>query len=271
MAFGSYLSRMHRILGRSNKVTQFAVRVRNQANAIVSAHLSGIESPTANGEYALVDLVAPKALNFVDVGGNIGNWSSRFIARMAQHPTGLIVEANSQCSAALRSRFKEYAAVTILDAALSDYSGTSTFFEGEGPTSVLSSLTPVAMDASSMIARSVSVSTLDIEIAKLGWKNISMLKIDAEGHDYFVLRGARRLLSEKLVDFVQFECNSTWGSMGVNIVAAVNYLTSLGYQVFQLLPNGLRVIDVEFYGSCGSANWVALHERSPDIGLDIFR
>lgn len=266
----SLLGRLHRVIGRSSTAVRIAVKVRNQANAVVSAHFSGVELPIENGEYAFIDLAAPGAMNFIDVGANVGDWSARFLERMGRARAGLIVDANSKCIDKLRARFGKHADVTILDAALSDYCGTSTFFEGAGTETALSSLTPVALGNSSMTPRCVPVTTLDNEVAKLGWKKVSMLKIDAEGHDFFVLRGARRLLAEKRIDFVQFECNSAWNPVGVNIVAAAAFLNSMGYKLFQLQSAGLRAIDVGYFRDCGSANWVALHEGSPDIGLRIY-
>ena len=263
------LGHVHRSIGHSSAVTEIAVKLRNQANALVSAHFSGIESPAENGEYALIDRVAPAALNFIDVGANAGHWSARFKERMRLSGSGLAVDANAQCIEALRKRFGGEASVKILDAALSDYCGTATFFQGADTASALSSFTNVALGVGTMTPRVVSVSTLDQEVAILGWDNVSMLKIDAEGHDFFVLRGARDLLSKKRIDFIQFECNSAWNAVGVSIVAAASYLEGLGYRMYQLQPDRLRAIDVRHYRECGDANWVALHDGSPDVGLEI--
>jgi len=267
MPLNSYLGRMHKFLGRSTMITRIAVKARNQASAVISAHFSDVDGPAENGEYALIDLIAPDADNFIDVGGNVGEWSARFLSRMTGVRQGLIVDANSDCVHTLRKRFGEYRNVRILDAALSDYSGNSRFFEAPGSASALSTLTTPSRKMSAVMARSVRVTTLDDEVAALGWDRVSMLKIDAEGHDLFVLRGARQLLSERKVDFVQFECNSTWYPVGVSIVAANAFLESVGYRIFQLAREGLRTIDIDYYGSCGSANWVAIHDRSPERGL----
>lgn len=269
IAMRGVLGRLHRLAGRSGAAARLAVKLRNQANAVVAAHLSGVESPAANGEYALIDLVAPSAVTFIDVGANAGDWSARFLERTGRSCAGLVVDANSRCVEALRARFAGRAGLKVLDAAMSDYCGSATFFEATGTASALSSLTEVGAEAGAMAPRLVRVTTLDEEVASLGWSRVSMLKIDAEGHDFFVLRGARRLLSEKRVDFVQFECNSTWNAVGVSIVAAAAFLASLGYRLFQLQPAGVRPVDVAYFRDCGSANWVALHEKSPDVGLRI--
>jgi FkbM family methyltransferase len=277
MALQNQLARIHNLLGQSNTITKFALKIRNQANAIVGAHFSGLDDPALNGEYALIDIVAPAAVNFIDVGANKGNWSSRFVARM-KTPCGLIVDANSRCIESLRAKFRNNPDLTIVHAALSDYCGENIFYEGEGDFGISpsahsahSAFTPFGHPLTSFIKKRSIVSTLDDEVKKLGWTNVSMLKIDAEGHDFFVLRGARKLLEQKRIDFVQFECNFTWNATGINIVAAVRYLAEFDYQVFQLRAEGLRAIDTDKYGSsCGSANWLAFHPQSPNLPLRIF-
>jgi len=261
---------MHNFLGRSRRVTQLALKIRNQANAVVASHFSGIEHPAKNGEYVLADLIAPTADNFIDVGANVGNWSSRFISQM-NAPRGLLVDANSRCIEALQKKFQDYRELTILHSALSDYCGETSFFEGDGDASAVSSFTPAREYPTAwFVKKPTAVSTLDREVKKLGWSRVSMLKIDAEGHDYFVLRGARNLFEQKQIDFVQFECNSAWAPVGVTIVAAVRFLADFGYRTFQLHANGLRAVDVETYGSCGSANWLAFHDGSPRLPLRIY-
>lgn len=149
--------------------------------------------------------------------------------------------------------------------ALSDYRGESVFHESAANATASSSLSPLGGSHSS-VDTLVAVSTLDDEVEKLGWPKVSMVKIDAEGHDFFVLRGARKLLGRKQIDFIQFECNSTW--IGINIAAAAGYLAEFGYQTLQLCRHGLRMADTDRYGSCGiGGNWLAFHPRSPSLPL----
>ena len=273
MQLRSGLGHIHAILGRSNTLTRLARHIRNQANCVVSSHFSeingSISDPRRYNEYRLIDLIAPSARNFIDVGANIGLWSSRFIAAMKQPAIGLVFEPNLECFEKLRIEHANHGGVKVLRAAISDYIGTATFYEDKA-NSEFSSLSPHDACYGSPIrarASQVPVTTLDREVIALGWDSVSMIKIDAEGEDLFSLRGARQILKDKIVDFVQFECNSTWH--GVTIVAAVKYLESLGYMTFQLHPNGLRAVDVDYFGECGSANWLAFHEGSPEVGLKI--
>lgn len=273
MPLKNHMHRIHHLLGKSHAVTKFAGRIRNQASAVVASHFTDMyppawnADPAVNGEYSLIDVVAPTAHNFVDIGANVGIWSSRFVERM-KVPCGLIVDGSLQCFEILQAKFSGLRDLTVLHAALSDYRGESIFYEDEGKTRASSSLSPPSRSSPSG-GRLVNVSTLDDEVEKLGWTKVSMVKIDAEGHDFFVLRGGRKLLVQKKIDFVQFECNSTW--VGINIAAAVHYLAEFGYQTFQLCRGGLRKIDTDRYGSCGiGGNWLAFHAEGPNLPLRRF-
>ncbi len=130
----------------------------------------------------------------------------------------------------------------------------------------LSSLSAANVGTSAAPPRIVPLVTLDSELEKWGWDRVSVLKIDVEGHDYFVLRGARQLLQRRRIDLVQFECNSTWAATGVTLSAAINFLREFGYRVLHLRPAGLFAVDfARFSGDLGYGNWVAFHEGSVEL------
>jgi hypothetical protein len=71
----------------------------------------------------------------------------------------------------------------------------------------------------------VQVTTLEAEIDRLGWPTIDYLKIDAEGYDFHVLSGARRLLECKRIALGQFEYGTAWVSAGSTLTYAVKRLS----------------------------------------------
>jgi FkbM family methyltransferase len=267
------LGRLHGLLGRSSSVARFARNVRNQANAIVGVYTSEIEGPNSetnksrHNEFAIIDRVAPQAANFIDVGANVGWWSSQFISRMTRQPTGLIVEPSTESLKTLHAEFDRYPDVKVIAAAMSDYCGSATLYENT-LNSQWSSLAPIHEPRHVIRKDMVPITTLDQEVATLGWDRVSFVKIDAEGEDYFCLRGARSILLDKRVDFIQFECNHTW--KGITILAAVKFLQEFGYQTFQQHPEGLRALDVNYW-EYGGGNWLAFPDRAPDLGLRIVR
>lgn len=76
----------------------------------------------------------------------------------------------------------------------------------------------------------VETVTLDQECRSL--ERIDVLKIDAEGADTLVLRGAAELLGRQAIDHIFFEQNLTrMRALGVEPAAAAQFLSSFGYEV----------------------------------------
>ncbi len=88
------LGRLHAWLSSSPSLVDLAVKVRNQANAIVATHFSRLSvstDPAVNGENRLVEFVASQAENFIDVGANEGEWSAHFLAHSRAKVPALIL------------------------------------------------------------------------------------------------------------------------------------------------------------------------------------
>jgi hypothetical protein len=103
------------------------------------------------------------------------------------------------------------------------------------------------------------VTTLDEELAARGIAEVDLLKIDAEGYDLHVLRGAERCLAARAVAVVQFEYNRPWLFARSTLGEALRLLEDHGYEVHLLRRDGLHAFDYdrerEFFGY---ANFVAL-------------
>lgn len=89
----------------------------------------------------------------------------------------------------------------------------------------------------------VFLTTLDSFVKNNNIDKISLLKIDTEGNEFPILKGAERLLKEKKIDFIQIE----FGEMNV----ASRYffkdfydLLNHSYYLYRLLPNDLLPINV---------------------------
>ena len=66
---------LHRLLGRSGTAAKIAALIRNQANCVIAYHLGESPHSEENGEFSLVNHLAPHISSFIDVGANIGDWS----------------------------------------------------------------------------------------------------------------------------------------------------------------------------------------------------
>jgi FkbM family methyltransferase len=171
----------------------------------------GANDPRTNGEYWLLErlVLASEAapILLLDIGANRGDWTAEAL-RVGARTANVHVhsfEPSRATRSLLMKRFAGNAAVTIHASAMSDRHGTATFYasdEGAGT----NSLSPV----SGPHAEVVSVTTVDDFLRQSRLDAVSMMKIDAEGYDPLILRGAEAALGRGLIDLVQFEYNWRW-------------------------------------------------------------
>jgi FkbM family methyltransferase len=121
--------------------------------------------------------------------------------------------------------------VTVVPLAVSDREQKDIpFFTSEESTGI-SSLS--AFRSSHCHTARVSVSTLAIELAQRDFDHVDFLKIDAEGYDFFVLRGFPWVQSRwhPRVILCEFEDSKTTG-LGYQWNEMAGFLQALGYVVF---------------------------------------
>lgn len=83
-----------------------------------------------------------------------------------------------------------------------------------------------------ILKHKVKIETLDDFCNINGINSIDYLKIDVEGHEFEVLKGAKKYLSENKICAGQFEFGSTFDDSGVNIVDIIEYLALFSYSVY---------------------------------------
>lgn len=254
---GPLFDSIHRALGRRRTPARLAIKLRNQCRSVIKYHLGGNPDPLTNGEAWLVRQVAPQSLTFVDVGANVGNWADLFLQSAPDDCRGLLFDPSDVAFEKLSARFGQSESVQLIKAALGDRAGELPFWEepGGGETS---SLSPHG-GRRGFVEKIVTVRTLDEEVEERRWGNVDFVKVDAEGHDLHVLRGASGLLSRQRIRVVQFEYGEFWSSAGSTLAAALNLLRSFRYQVFLLKATGLHELDYGLYGEYYSySNYVAV-------------
>ena len=146
------------------------------------------------------DVIAPLRLEtIVDVGGNVGQFS--LLAR-ALHPNARIYAFEPLPDAAARYR-RVFAAdrnVTLFQAAISPEAGTATMHVSASADS--SSLLPISARQSELFPGTEEVGVTDVEAGPLSdfvsaedLRAPALLKIDVQGFELEVLRGAGDLLA----------------------------------------------------------------------------
>src|SRR5262249_51869964 len=94
----------------------------------------------------------------------------------------------------------------------------------------------------------VKVCRLDTELAARNVTQVDVLKIDAEGHDFFVMLGAGSYIAAQRISLLQFEYNSPWIDAGATLTRAFDFLESNGYKVRILLDSARDELDIRTTG-----------------------
>jgi FkbM family methyltransferase len=203
--------------------------------------------PACNGERMVQETVlryanpARKTVVF-DVGANIGDWTCA-ILEQAKDIAGLQVHAFEPCSGTYNILLNRTSALSDSNVipvrkACSSSPGIGTLHV-VGIGAGTNSLTCIEQTAE---AEQVELTSIDDYCHTSSIDHVSLLKIDAEGHDLAVIGGATSMLRQQSIDVLQFEYNQRWIFSNAFLRDVFNVLSPLGYAIGKVTPYG-----VEFY------------------------
>jgi FkbM family methyltransferase len=219
------------------------------------ARLDGANDIRTNGELLVQDVVlshypGDRELIVFDVGANVGDWSIQLLnARERGKPRNGALHAFEPVSSTMQI-FRQNVSDTSgrnpgwnilpVQKALSDKPGTSfiaVIDEGCGTNSIIP-------DSRQAVKRTekIELTTVDDYCQANHISEIGLLKVDAEGHDLFVLHGARRFLETKGIHVIQFEYNHRWVWSHTTLFDVFEYAKAVGYRVGKVTAHA-----IEFY------------------------
>ncbi len=214
------------------------------------ARRDGRNDMLSNGESSLqrwiLELSASgTCVHVLDVGANTGSWSEGMLgaARREGRLDDLDLHA-FEPSSYTYGRLSESLAgqrVSLHHTALGDRSGTATLHL-VSPAAGTNSLYEASGTPGGTTTEEVATTTLDAFVSGAGLAHLTLVKIDTEGHDLAVLRGARSLFAEQRISVAQFEYNSRWIYPRFFLRDVFRFLEPFGYRIGKLTPEG-----VEFY------------------------
>ncbi len=168
---------------------------------------------------------------FIDVGANIGMLTLYGAAVVGSMGTVLAFEPNPEARARLHRHLEMngLSHVRVYDRALSDARGRSVLAM---PSHRTGTGTLRSVDGHSCRSFDIQTARLDDFIAEIPRHRRVLLKIDTEGYDFNVLKGASRLLSRSRVSVIA-EVNEKWlGELGQCAGEMFAYMTRFGYRSY---------------------------------------
>ncbi len=201
-----------------------------------------------NGEAMVQDVVlagtGTDCIVAFDVGANIGEWSRRLLIVSRKRGRRTQVHAFEPAAATFAELIINLlpafeGSVVPVQRAASDHNGKGTLFkihELAGSNSIHG----IAGSNRGLEPESINLCTLDDYCTSAGIDTIDLLKIDAEGHDHLVLRGARTLLERGAIEVVQFEYNHRWIGARRYLKDVFDDLVPLGYEIGKVTPRGIE-------------------------------
>ena len=196
-----------------------------------------------NGElFLLQQVIKPGAIIF-DVGANVGEWSlSALKIQPSIHLTAF--EPVPALFKELEENLHSYPDVGLKNIAVSDETGGCTFYyyserpdlTGLSGLYVREVLKGVLKDPEILDLRQ---ETLPCLCSELSVERIDFLKIDTEGAEWKVLKGAEALLKEHRIGAIQFEYGGCYLDAQTTLEQVFQLLTENDYLVFRIIPEGL--------------------------------
>jgi len=180
-----------------------------------------------------------------DVGAFRGEWSLAVLTQGGNSVT-YCFEPLPPSYDILRRNLEAFYTQTVLNNLLvSDKEGESAFWEYER-VPALSTI----HKRNSEIAKafgigepkmiSVSMTTLDDYCQKQEVGRIGFLKIDVEGHEAAVMRGAARLLCHRAIDFIQFEYGECFADAGITLKEVFCFLLGHGFSIAKVSSGEMK-------------------------------
>jgi FkbM family methyltransferase len=189
-------------------------------------------------------------LNFIEVGANNGDGDplNRYIFHYPWY--GMLIEPQFDVFAELCKNYESVRDRLIFEnVAIANGVSTITMYRGQGKDYAITSIhkrVTAQLAPHNMELLTVPCTTLDALIQKHAMSKIDILQIDAEGHDYDVLKSINLTAISPLI--IQFE-HGLLSPQDINGV--VSYLSSHGYRIL--------------YGGHQTVDTVALHKSFPVV------
>ncbi|NNE11605.1 MAG: FkbM family methyltransferase [Ilumatobacter sp.] len=174
----------------------------------------------------------------VDVGAHIGYLALQAAAAVGEQGFVLAIEPTPASAEVLRravaaNGFDER--MRVVEAAVSDHSGTGSFhFSRSSP--MMNTLD--ALDDAQYDRLDVTLTTIDEQLDAAGWPSIDLIKVDVEGHELAVLRGAQATIDRFPGLELMLELQGGKPSLLAKSEETIGHLAAMSFEFHRLTPEG---------------------------------
>lgn len=178
-----------------------------------------------------------------DVGANVGQFAQSVHGAFRGNLKLWSFEPCHASFVELQRNLGGHAGVTLVNAAMGSTEGHVEMHSpatGSKLASIYSRL-PFSEAGGELSTEKAVCQTIDSFVAANGVDCIDFLKIDVEGHELEVLRGARKLLESDAINFIQFEFSAAHVDARV-FFRDFYLLLNPRFGLYRVLQNGLRPI-----------------------------
>ena len=193
-----------------------------------------------NGELRLMQTILPQCATVFDVGANVGDWTA-----MALEINPRLQVHCFEPSATTFQRLRAGGGGICNNFGLSSATGEMTlwvFANGDGKNSLYKrrGLEDGWGLAEQKQAETVQLDTLDAYCQRLGVQVIDLMKVDVEGHELEVFRGAQGMLAQGKIKRIQFEYGGCNIDSRVLLKDLFDFFAPNSYSFYKMFPRELR-------------------------------
>jgi FkbM family methyltransferase len=236
-------------------------RVGSLGRTFWAAYENDDSNLTTNGEADLLDALRGTELSCAfDVGAFRGDWTAELLARFPLASVHCF-EISSESQPRLAERFADDDRVIVNSVGVGAAEGPTQIYLQQGHPEMTSTVRGSEIHDSIPAA----LTTLDLYASQRALDHVDFVKVDVEGMELDVFKGAHRLLDEARIGIIQFEF-TLWSAVQRTWLADLyDFLRPKGFTIGKIYPG---YVDFREYRPEHEifvrANFLAVHESRND-------
>lgn len=207
-------------------------------HALVGMGIEYSSDMRENGEFKVLGLINGNNPVIFDVGANIGEWSGEVLKKFDKVRM-FAFEPSAKAYAVLTENIKD-SRITIFNMGMNDIAGDKPFYTVSGSNAVsdtvCGSLFKRRVPGMSFdYSGSIKLTTIDDFCLQNSIGKIDFLKIDVEGNELNVLKGAAKMIADGTIKHIQFET----GVADSRLLLRDFYDILPNYRICRIIQHGL--------------------------------